>query len=91
MVKASLAPRLAVEPWKNPLTTLVQDYSKLLRDTSLAHVMFAVNGQRFPAHRCMLAARSPYFKALLASGQGMREEASRAAGGEIVLEAVERA
>jgi len=88
VVEASLAPRLAVEPWKNPLTTLVQDYAKLLRDTSLADVIFAVNGQRFPAYRCVLAARSPYFKALFASGQGMREEGSRAAGGEIVLEDV---
>ena len=90
VVEASLAPRLAVEPWKNPLTTVVEDYAKLLRDTraSVADVTFAVDGQRFPAHRCMLAVRSPYFKALFASGQGMREEGSRAAGKDIELEEV---
>ena len=88
VVEASLSPRLTVEPWKNPLTTVVEDYAKMLRDTSLADVTFAVDGQRFHAHRCMLAARSPYFKALFASGQGMREEGSRAAGGDIELEEV---
>lgn len=36
----------------------------------------------------MLAARSPYFKALFASGTGMREENSRAAGEDIVFEEV---
>ena len=88
VVEASLAPRLAVEPWKNPLTTVLEDYAKLLTDTALADVTFAVDGQRFPAHRCVLAVRSPYFKALFTSGQGMREEGSRVAGGEILLQEV---
>jgi len=86
VAEASLAPRLAVEPLKNPLTSVVEDYAKMLTDTALADVIFAVDGQRFLAHRCVLKARSPYFKALFASGQGMREEGSREAGGHIVLE-----
>jgi len=86
--EASLAPRLrlAVEPIKNQTHVALEDYAKLLTDTALADVIFAVDGQRFPAHRCVLAARSPYFKALFASGKGMREEGSRASGGNIVLE-----
>jgi len=88
VAEASLAPRLAVEPLKTPLTSVVADYARMLTDTALADVIFAVDGQRFLAHRCVLTARSPYFKALFASGQGMREEGSRVAGGHIVLEDV---
>jgi len=90
VAKAMLAPRLrlAVEPVQSQTHGALEDYAKLLTDTALADVTFAVDGQRFPAHRCVLAARSPYFKALFASGQGMREEGRRAAGGEIVLEEV---
>jgi len=64
--------------------SLQEDYAKLRTDTVLVDVTFAVDGQRFPAHCCVLAVRSPYFKALFASGQGMREEGSRAAGRDIV-------
>ena len=90
VAKAMLAPRLrlAVEPVQSQTHKALEDYAKLLTDTALADVTFAVDGQRFPAHRCVLAARSPYFTAFFASGQGMREEGSRAAGGEIVLEEV---
>jgi len=86
--EASLVPRLrlAEETIQNQTHIALEDYAKLLKDTALADVTFAVDGQRFPAHRCVLAARSPYFKALFASGKGMREEGSRAAGGDIVLE-----
>jgi len=88
VVEASLAPRLAVEPWKHPLTTVVEDFAKLLTDKALADVTFAVDGRRFHAHHCVLAVRSPYFKALFASGQGMCEEGSREPGGDIVLQEV---
>ena len=64
------------------------DYVKLLSDTALADVTFAVDGQRFPAYRGVLAAPSPYFKAFFALGQGMREEGSCAAGEDIVIEDV---
>jgi len=92
VVEASLTPPLSlapkVQPVKNPLLILVDDYSKLLEDTALADVTFAVDGQRFPAHRCVLAARSPYFRALFESGKGMHEEGSRAAGQDIVIKDV---
>jgi len=88
MVEAALVPRLAVEvePVENPLRIPLADYAKLLSDTALADVTFAVDGQRFPVYRGVLAARSPYFKAFFASGQCMREEGSRAAGEDIVIE-----
>ena len=63
-------------------------YGKLLEDTALADVTFAVDGQRFPAHRCVLAARSAYFDGLFKSGRGMREGGSSAGGQDIVLEEV---
>ena len=78
-----LAPR--VQPVMNPLAIPLEDYSKMLEDAALADVMFAVGGQRFPAHLCVLAARSPYFRAMFESGKDMHEEGSRAAGQDIVI------
>ena len=51
VVEASLAPpkRLAVEPVHNLMSVLSQDLGKLLEDTELADVTFAVDSQRFPA------------------------------------------
>ena len=88
VAEATHAPRLrlAVETIQNHTHVALEDYAKLLTDTSLADVTFAVDGQRFRAYRGVLAARSPYFKALFAAGKVMREEGSRASGGEIVLE-----
>jgi len=66
VVKASLAPPLCLvtDPVENPLSIPLQDMDlghinvgKLLDDTELADVTFAVDGQRFPAHRCVLIAR----------------------------------
>jgi len=92
MVEASLAPpeRLApkVQPVKSPLAIPLEDYSKLLENAALADVTFAVGGQRFPAHRCVLAARSPYFRAMFESGKGTHEEGSCAAGQDIVIKDV---
>ena len=86
VVEASLAPtsRLTVEP--SPEDTLKEDFVRLLQDTKLADVTFAVGGKRFAGHRCVLAARSPYFHGMFECG--MREEGSRAAGEDIALEEV---
>jgi hypothetical protein len=85
-----LAPpkRLAVEPILNPPSIALEDYGKLLEDTALVDVTFAVDGQRFPAHRCVLAARSAYFAGMFKSGKGMREGGSSDQGQDIVLEEV---
>jgi len=90
VVEASLAPPQRLAPKVQPAVQdpLRIDYSKLLGDVELADVTFAVGGQRFPAHRCVLAARSPYFRALFKSGKGMHEEGSRAAGEDIVIKDV---
>ena len=42
----------------------------------------------FPAHRCILAARSAFFSGLFKSGLGMSEGGSSAAGQENVIEEV---
>jgi len=92
VIEASLSPpqHLApkVQPVINPLAIPLEDYSKMLEDAALADVTFAVGGQRFPAHRCVLAARSPYFRAMFESGKGMHEEGSRAAGQDVVIKDV---
>jgi len=87
VVEASLAPprHLVVH---NPPRIVLEDYAQLLEDTELADVTFAVDGHRFLAHRCVLAARSAYFSGLFKSGRGMREGGSSAGGQDIVLEEV---
>ena len=67
---------------------LQEDLSSLFEDTELTDVMFAVDGQRFSAHRCVLAARSPYFHGLFKSGKGMSEGGGTSAGEDIVIEEV---
>ena len=83
VVEASLVPpaRLAAKEaaGEQALRDLQTDYGKLLEDAELADVTFAVDGQRFPAHRNILVVRSAHFKALLTSGRGMREGGSCAA------------
>jgi len=90
VVEASLAPPQRMAPKVQPVVRdpLRMDYGKMLEDAALADVTFAVGGQCFPAHRCVLAARSPYFRALFKSGKGMHEEGSRAAGEDIVIKDV---
>ena len=39
---------------------VLEDYRELLDDTELADVVFAVDGERIPAYRGVLAARSAY-------------------------------
>ena len=53
---------------------LARDYGRMLEDLQLADVTFVVAGQRFRAHRCVLAARSAYFEGMFKhSGRSMRE------------------
>jgi len=42
----------------------------------------------FSAHHCVLAARSPYFRALFKLGQGMRKSGACAAGQDIMIKDV---
>jgi hypothetical protein len=57
------------------LVALQQDCFKMVGDSELADVVLWAEGERFPAHRGMIAARSEYFRGLLLSGmQGGRSE-----------------
>ena len=90
VVEASLSPSLLLALKVLPAVhdPLREDMSKLLDDTELADVTFAVDGHRFPAHRCVLAARSPYFSGLFKSGKVMSEGGGSAAGQDIVIDGV---
>ena len=48
---------------RKALLALQTDYGKLLQDHARADVTFVVDKQRFPAHSCILAARSEHFSA----------------------------
>jgi len=50
----------------SPRTCLVDDLGSLLTTNLYSDVVFIVEGQRVPAHRCILAARSSYFRDLIA-------------------------
>ena len=50
------------------INQLQEDYGKLVEAPELADVVLLVEGERFPAHRVILAARSEYFRGLLLSG-----------------------
>ncbi|CAL5070115.1 unnamed protein product [Urochloa decumbens] len=58
-----------------PQSNLLQDFVGMLKDRESADVTFSVGGQLFPAHRCVLAARSPVFRAELFGP--MKEKATR--------------
>jgi hypothetical protein len=47
---------------------LQQDYGKFVEDGALADVVMEVEGERFPAHQVILAARSEYFWGMILSG-----------------------
>ncbi|KAJ1272869.1 hypothetical protein BS78_06G235700 [Paspalum vaginatum] len=57
-----------------PAPTVLQDLAGMLKRGEGTDVTFVVGGQRFPAHRCVLAARSAVFKAELLGA--MREKAT---------------
>ncbi|KAM3317747.1 hypothetical protein ACQJBY_035451 [Aegilops geniculata] len=48
-----------------PQSNLIQHLGDLLKSEKGADVVFEVGGEKFPAHRCVLAARSPVFSAEL--------------------------
>jgi hypothetical protein len=78
VVDASLAPPAwmgpvdaaaeAHEEKAQQMVQLVGDYGKLVEDGKLADGVFVVEGERFPMHRSVLAARSEYFRARFKSG-----------------------
>ena len=90
LVEASLCPppHLSSEdvPEVSPRARALADYGQLLEQKELADVNFVVDGQRFHGHRCVLAARSEYFKGLFNSGWRMREGTSNA--GDVAIEGV---
>ena len=47
----------------------------MLSDTALADVTLLVENRRFNAHRCILAARSHFFRGLLTSGMQVETHA----------------
>lgn len=81
-------PYLTVRHMPRGEAGLRRDYGRLLEDSELADVFFAVDGERIGGHRCVLAARSPYFEGLFKSGRSMREGGSRAVGDAIPLQEV---
>ncbi|RLM75179.1 Speckle-type POZ protein-like protein [Panicum miliaceum] len=58
-----------------PESNLLRDLASMLKLGESADVTFSVGGQLFPAHRCVLAARSPVFRAELLGP--MKEKAAR--------------
>lgn len=58
-----------------PPSSLVSDFQRLINDDEMADVKFLVQGETFHAHRCILAVRSQYFRAMLFNGH-MRESAA---------------
>ncbi len=79
VVEASLTPPLWMGPVEEaaesfvPAKTLaklaaLENYGKLLEDGTLTDVVLVVEGQRFPAHRGVLAVQSEYFRGLFLSG-----------------------
>ena len=74
VVEASLAPPLWMGPLEDSETSktqvkdVLEDYIKILEDETLTDVVLVVEGERFPAHRVILAARSEYFRGMFLSG-----------------------
>ncbi|WKY10431.1 hypothetical protein Q1695_002638 [Nippostrongylus brasiliensis] len=59
---------------------LSDNIGSLFLNPNFSDVMFVVDGEQFPAHKVLLAARSEYFRAMLYGGMKESDE------GEIVLE-----
>ncbi|XGW01890.1 hypothetical protein V3C99_014181 [Haemonchus contortus] len=59
---------------------LSDNIGSLFLNPNFSDVMFVVDGEKFPAHKVLLAARSEYFRAMLYGGMKESDE------GEIVLE-----
>jgi hypothetical protein len=58
----------AFEKLQEEYGRMQEDYGKLVEAPELADVVLVVEGERFLAHRNVLAARSEYFRGLLLSG-----------------------
>jgi speckle-type POZ protein len=58
-----------------PPPNALEHFGKMLKDTSGADVTFKVGGEMFSAHRAVLSARSPVFKAQLS--EAMKENKMR--------------
>ncbi|EMS47704.1 BTB/POZ and MATH domain-containing protein 2 [Triticum urartu] len=58
-----------------PPPNALEHFGKMLKDKSRADVTFEVRGEMFPAHRAVLSARSPVFKAQLS--EPMKENKMR--------------
>eukprot|EP00698_Gefionella_okellyi_P005246 TRINITY_DN14785_c0_g1_i1.p1 TRINITY_DN14785_c0_g1~~TRINITY_DN14785_c0_g1_i1.p1 ORF type:complete len:189 (+),score=23.07 TRINITY_DN14785_c0_g1_i1:42-569(+) len=54
----------------SPRAQLVDDFALLLRSDLFSDVAFIVEGQRIPGHKCVLAARSPFFRDLFVEQSG---------------------
>jgi hypothetical protein len=74
----------AFEKLQEEYGRMQEDYGKLVEAPELADVVLVVEGQRFPAHRVVLAARSEYFRGLLLSGmqEGSGQQEIAPGGGE---------
>ncbi|TVU42661.1 hypothetical protein EJB05_09080, partial [Eragrostis curvula] len=72
IIKGTLA---VLKSTDSPPSDLPMDLGKLLEVREGADVTFKVAGETFPAHRTIVAARSPVFKTLLQAGP-MKEDAS---------------
>ncbi|RCN44737.1 BTB/POZ domain protein [Ancylostoma caninum] len=59
---------------------LSDNIGSLFLNTDFSDVVFVVDGEKFPAHKVLLAARSEYFRAMLYGGLKESDE------GEIILE-----
>ena len=56
-----------VPRWPVGPPSITADFARLLDDDQFADATFEVEGTRFTAHRCILSARSDYFRGMLGS------------------------
>lgn len=65
----------------DPLKTLAVDYYNLfVNGAAFSDVIFCVEGKQVHAHRCILAARSSFFRTIFCKGESMEEVAGPSAG-----------
>lgn len=75
--------RFRLKPIGVPPPALVNDFRRLVNDSSTSDVSFLVEGTQVFAHRAILAVRSEYFRVLLFNGH-MRESVLSSGGGSVV-------
>lgn len=65
---------------EDPLKSLSLDYLNLLiNGQAFSDVTFTVEGRQVHAHRCILAARSPFFRLIFCTPESMNEQGGRSA------------